>query len=348
MPTEPPSLLTSEQTATIISEQVTVTDEKGISKPTISNGIYFTITELMQKWSKFLEDEDEDSVKCIMDYMRVPQIYVLHSEWEFYVGTSCHSFHRQILVDEDQMKVLKIELEAVLARRLPKLQPNTKYQDVESIRIKNSQEYQAIAKSLSRHNQIRRQQERQLHRRQLLETAKDLRRAKTHIFIALDIESWEKDHTRILEIGWSMYDARRDRYLDVHYNVSEFRHLVNQRYVPNHRDKFVFGTSQWATLKEVVNALKKDIYHEEAPIVFIGHSVHEDIRYLKKLGVEVPGTAIIFDTAHLYQAVSGASQAIGLGKMLDELQIEYFFLHNAGNDAHYTLEAFLAMTKPNE
>jgi hypothetical protein len=180
-----------------------------------------------------------------------------------------------------------------------------------------------------------------------LETAKNLRRASTHIFIALDVESWERDHSRILEIGWSIYDARHDQRHDVHYNVSEYGHLSNQRFVPNHRNNFLFGTSQWATLKEIIDALKKDIYRE-APIVFIGHSVQGDIRYLKEIGVELPSTAIIFDTALLYQAISGEDQTTNLGKMLDELQIDHFFLHNAGNDAHYTLEAFLAMTKPDE
>ncbi|RKP09656.1 hypothetical protein THASP1DRAFT_28541 [Thamnocephalis sphaerospora] len=312
--------------------------------PVPLNGAYFQLSQLSAEWQAFVE-ADEEARSCIRNYFRVPQFYVAHADWDVCIATCCEAGRRVIALDEGQVRAVKAELESVLARPLPTLQPASTYADGVVTRITDNATYQTITKSLSRHNQTFKHQERQAHFRQLLETARELYRAKTHIFLALDVESWERDHSRILEIGWSMYDSRRDRFLDVHYNVSEFRHLYNGRYVPDHRNNFVFGTSTWATLREAAAAIQRDLDADDAPLVFIGHAVKEDLRYLERLGVKVPGTAVSFDTAQLYQAVNGATQPTGLGKMLDALSIEHIFLHNAGNDAHYTLEAFLALTK---
>lgn len=47
------------------------------------------------------------------------------------------------------------------------------------------------------------------------------------------------------------------------------------------------------------------------------------------------------DTAMAYRGLANGSCLYGLSSMLDDLKIPYGFLHNAGNDATYTLRALV-------
>lgn len=99
-------------------------------------------------------------------------------------------------------------------------------------------------------------------------------------------------------------------------------------------------------------------------LLLVGHGVEGDIAYLSALGSTIfsggpvksagedsPGRRqrILssirgqFDTATLYQALKKDSQMTSLTKMCIELGIDPWFAHNAGNDARYTLEAFVKL-----
>ncbi|KAG0004582.1 hypothetical protein BGZ65_000106 [Modicella reniformis] len=135
-------------------------------------------------------------------------------------------------------------------------------------------------------------------------------------FISVDIESYERDHSRILEIGWSIWDSREHKIADKHYAISDYQHLKNGKYVPDRRDRFSFGQTV-------------------------------DEGYLRQMGIVFPETMIKFDTLNLNVGRTGNATKTGLGKLLDELEIENYSLHNAGNDAHYTMELFLCLTRNN-
>jgi len=54
----------------------------------------------------------------------------------------------------------------------------------------------------------------------------------------------------------------------------------------------------------------------------------------------------IFDTAVMNAArVGNPNERMALGRALDNLDIENYSLHNAGNDARYTLQLFLELCK---
>jgi DNA polymerase III alpha subunit (gram-positive type) len=92
-------------------------------------------------------------------------------------------------------------------------------------------------------------------------------------------------------------------------------------------------------------------------VVLTGHDVGQDIRYLQKIGYNVENMSNLHkpnvDTQNLYRALqrkklqnSNTTQinnAVGLSSILEEYDIPPFGLHNAGNDATYTLQAMLAM-----
>lgn len=79
-------------------------------------------------------------------------------------------------------------------------------------------------------------------------------------FIAIDVETWEREHGRILEIGWSILSAPDDAVQSpgpeanakqpspfvqrsFHRVVLENRRNRNGRYVADNRDHFLFGSA---------------------------------------------------------------------------------------------------------
>ena len=86
------------------------------------------------------------------------------------------------------------------------------------------------------------------------------------VFVCVDVESYEKDHTKITEIGVSTLDTRdlvklalgvrgsewmkmmRSR----HFRIKEHAHLKNTEFVYGCGDQFqeIFGTSEWISIKE--------------------------------------------------------------------------------------------------
>ncbi|RKP26707.1 hypothetical protein SYNPS1DRAFT_27613 [Syncephalis pseudoplumigaleata] len=314
------------------------------SLPTVKSPppeVFILVTEMQALWKKFLTQQDLK--EQMLALVKVPDVYIDHGEWEFYLGVDQQG-KQSILLTEGQARAIKMEIEGQLSVALPAVTSRATYTGIVPVRITNEQQFGEVCTAMKEYNRLYRHRERQRSFQQMLDMARGLRRAGTHIFMAVDIEAWERDQRRVLEVGWSMYDARRDRYLDQHYNVVEHRALRNGRYVPDLRDNFVFGKSTWVSLKEIVKTIQADL-DTEAPLVFIGHDVRGDIKYLESIGVTVPDTAITLDTAKLHCAITGAEQTTSLGKMLDYLNIDHFFLHNAGNDAHYTLQAFLELTR---
>ena len=110
-------------------------------------------------------------------------------------------------------------------------------------------------------------------------------------------------------------------------------------------------------------------------ILLVGHNLKADLDYLAQLGSsifsdQIPATTLgvgelqisdttnklargikglksireAMDTQILYQKLMEAEQGTGVSKMLHGLDIDAFALHNAGNDARFSLEALVALT----
>lgn len=81
-------------------------------------------------------------------------------------------------------------------------------------------------------------------------------------------------------------------------------------------------------------------------IVIVGHDVKQDISLLFGIDVdiyEMPGLFDIIDNQRLQQHNVKFKDPQSLGNVLDSLGIEYWYLHNAGNDAVYTLQSMLSL-----
>lgn len=87
---------------------------------------------------------------------------------------------------------------------------------------------------------------------------------------------------------------------------------------------------------------------ESAPkrkVVIVGHDTQTDVKYLQNLGYNVlnlPPHEIV-DTGELYRYLRRELSPRGLGSVLADMGITGWHLHNAGNDAVYTLQAMLAI-----
>jgi hypothetical protein len=143
----------------------------------------------------------------------------------------------------------------------------------------------------------------------------------------------------------------------LHLRPNEYKKLVNRRYVKGCPDGFNFGESAFITLGDAGKILQrifsdpsriheacdfdKTIADVEPAIMLVGHDLKSDTGYLKKLGFTPSHVAGNFDTQRLAR-ISKKSPP-GLAKLLAALSINATNLHNAGNDAAYTLQALVGV-----
>jgi hypothetical protein len=184
---------------------------------------------------------------------------------------------------------------------------------------------------------------------------------KEPVFISIDVESNEYSHSQVTEVGISVLDTLdlagvapgekgtewAPRIRSRHFRVSEYSDVVNNNFVPGCPDKFEFGRSEWVALADLVRAIE-DCFRAQGSrnIIVVGHSIACDVKYLRDLGAglfdktaSAPQIVQLIDTAALFRAWKKELQQRALGKILAELDIVAWNLHNAGNDARYTLEA---------
>jgi hypothetical protein len=84
---------------------------------------------------------------------------------------------------------------------------------------------------------------------------------------------------------------------------------------------------------------------EKRNIIFLGHNPSADIQYLHKLGYDPLNLSNLLetmDTAGLYRAHKKEQNPRSVGNILAEFDLVGWNLHNAGNDAVYTLWIMLA------
>ncbi|KAI9872634.1 MAG: hypothetical protein M1830_001392, partial [Pleopsidium flavum] len=213
------------------------------------------------------------------------------------------------------------------------------------------------------------------------------------VFICVDVESYERSHNVITEIGISTLDTRdlgaippevdgrawRDVIRSRHFRIREHAHLVNVDFVIGCADRFEFNNkqSEWISIKEApqtvascfrppfsatftpptsneafpsIDAWNKmsSTQHQEEKrnIILVGQDTVTDINYLQKVGynpLNLPNLLEILDTSTLYRALKRDNCTRSLGAILLDLGISGWNLHNAGNDAAYTLQAMIGI-----
>jgi hypothetical protein len=196
------------------------------------------------------------------------------------------------------------------------------------------------------------------------------------IIISVDLEAYEHASSIITEIGIAILDTRHiadiapgkngqnwfDKIEAHHLRIKEYEHIVNKTYVQGCPDRFNFGKSDFIAsdnAAQVVGLCFEQHSHDTAkgvllgeaqenrrPIVLLGHNPDVDIRYLQALGFnayENKSIREVLDTQLIYQVLMDESNPRSLESTLREFGIIPMNLHNAGNDAVYTMQALIAM-----
>ncbi|KAI9487727.1 MAG: hypothetical protein EXX96DRAFT_535855 [Benjaminiella poitrasii] len=251
---------------------------------------------------------------------------------------------------EHLLKFITQTIPQVPPPSLNKLTPSH-YEIIERVKITEPNVFSKIQQKAKKKNK---QREKLRMAKRELELAKRVLNGDKYVFISIDIEAYELDHSILLEIGWSMYDSKNKKLMDQHYINSNYRHLKNERFVADQKEKFLFGTSVWCTMKQALIELRKDLdwaVQRDGGFILVGHGLDSDIKYLRNekfhwptvdgnetLDVEDSAKITILNTDTIYAAsINDLHNPPSLGRTLELLNIETWNLHNAGNDAHYTL-----------
>lgn len=143
----------------------------------------------------------------------------------------------------------------------------------------------------------------------------------------------------------------------LHLRPIEHKQYINRRFVKGCPDYFNFGKSvsiKLADAGRILDRIFKDPsrIHEacdlmtEIPdaapsIMLVGHDLKNDTDYLKRLNFTPTHVAGKIDTQRMARISKKLSP--GLKKLLAALSIDATNLHNAGNDAAYTLQALVGV-----
>ncbi|KAF4336018.1 hypothetical protein FBEOM_10151 [Fusarium beomiforme] len=183
------------------------------------------------------------------------------------------------------------------------------------------------------------------------------------VFICVDVEAIERKPNPVSEIGIAILDTRDIKDVDPksvgsgwwpmikthHLRVYEYAGLRNHQFVNGCPDAFDFGTSTFPTKSKIADSIM-EIFNpwlcDQRNIAIVGHDVKADISYFTQLGLDLRylgGHAEPVDTQEIHQAWRGSTNGRGLSVVLNDLDIVHKNMHNAGNDAHYTLCAMLGI-----
>lgn len=188
--------------------------------------------------------------------------------------------------------------------------------------------------------------------RQIWEKSLRLVYTRKRPLVCIDVEAYERNTKKVTEIGISIYDPKlqlNSIFADIkpiHIIISENIKLNNSKYVPDNKRRFMGGESYLLSLEEsrkfITMIVEKYIIEQDG--VIVGHSVAQDIKWIKSLNVKLPENVNTVDTKDIYSLTRNAGAT--LRGVLRHVDIPHGYLHNAGNDAYYTLLATLAYCDP--
>ncbi|KAK0623546.1 hypothetical protein B0T14DRAFT_425239 [Immersiella caudata] len=190
-------------------------------------------------------------------------------------------------------------------------------------------------------------------------------------FVAIDIEAYEHNQDLITEVGVAVLDAEKlagvapgeagknwhSLIKSRHFRVKENAWAVNKTHVHGCPEFFNFGDSEKVPLDHIPRLLQQIIDDAEAkpgettvggrrPVVLVFHESAADMKYLRTLGYNLfnaPNVIEIADTRELNSFNTRNHNSTGLGGILQRLGLYTQHLHNAGNDATYTLQALISL-----
>lgn len=200
---------------------------------------------------------------------------------------------------------------------------------------------------------------------------------KDAVLICIDCEAFERDQRKVTELGVAVLDTRDLRGVTsgengeewvakmkyAHFRPAEYARLVNRKFVKGCEDRFAFGDSTWIRLADAKTVLERIFQAPERlgevanfasefgkkggkgrNVVFVAHGISNDDAYLGALGFQLKNAKNVVRQVDSQRVAGGTKKnSMGLKRLLQHLGIKNQGLHNAGNDAAYTLKAVIMM-----
>ncbi|KAK4224151.1 good for full DBP5 activity protein 2 [Podospora fimiseda] len=199
------------------------------------------------------------------------------------------------------------------------------------------------------------------------------------LFVCIDIEAYEFNQDLITEVGISVLDTRKlvgvapglngENWFDLmesrHLRVEDNVWAVNTKFVHGCADRFIFGKTEMVRLRDVPKTITEIInngnfapadfstqsdqavtHGQSRPVVLVFHDASSDIKYLHTAGYDVRSASNVvdvLDTKHMHQYTARTNNNASLENVLRYLDVPYQYLHNAGNDAAYTLRVMVGL-----
>jgi len=182
-------------------------------------------------------------------------------------------------------------------------------------------------------------------------------------FVCIDVEAWEFDANTLTEFGFTVLDTEDIRGIapgvngsnwvaamkPYHYIINDYSHLKNKRFVKGCPEKFRGKSDRlWlsAMPKIFASFLGDPGSPETRPVVVVGHDILGDLKYVRQAGYNVWEASQIvdeIDTQVMFRRIQRSPNGRSLVTACDEMGIQTKDLHNAGNDAYFTLAAMVTM-----
>lgn len=170
------------------------------------------------------------------------------------------------------------------------------------------------------------------------------------VFIAIDFERTQFIINNFstcsdTEVGISILDARNFNPREkVALKLKTYNFVTGSGlYHAKATKKFLWGTSEKIQPKEMLSCIDKLICRNRK-IVLVGHGVQAEMAVLTALGFDFqPSIIAILDTSYISFELE--ISPCSLGRLLNVLEcpISNSRLHNAGNDANFTLRALILL-----
>ncbi|GAA5923623.1 uncharacterized protein JCM15063_003707 [Sporobolomyces koalae] len=107
-------------------------------------------------------------------------------------------------------------------------------------------------------------------------------------YIAIDIETYERDHDLVTEVGVAKSTWRNGSFETMqteHFVVAENKQYRNGKFCPDARDHFHFGTSRTLSSQAIVDFLTAEMLAPAGPVFLLLHDVRSDLKSLTLLGL---------------------------------------------------------------
>ncbi|XP_068711864.1 uncharacterized protein [Montipora foliosa] len=305
--------------------------------------ILYKYHSMKTKWSRCFEDCDPRLADFVKRFFT--NFYRDHRKFTFLVGEMFDGT-RHLLVSPPKYQQIKQEIEEEIEEILPEV---AEVRDAKIAKRKKSfgnlQAFIDYCENLRDENLETERRKREKAKRRVRELNRTLKANPAAVILAFDLEVYEHDHSIVLEIGYVMANFHEpERMNTFHYIIEENQRYKNKDHLPDNRSSFIFGTSKTLALKRAAREIQEHIDESD---FLVTHSGEHDREFLAFCGVSLSDKPM-FDTQTLAMALLPEGPLYySLKRLLVDLEIQFEtnILHNGGNDAHYTMQAFLALTR---